>query len=536
MLGRQLWRLGKHSAIYGLGAVVARLIGLFLLPVVTRYLTRAELGRVDTLIALSVVLVIVFRAGISMAFFRFYFDAPDERGRIRVVRTSFWFTMGMATLALALGAVLAPQISEWLFSTPSQANLVRASFVLVWAQMNYEQLTSLFRVEERSAAYVAATLVNVVVTVGATIELVAVLHKGALGVIVGNFTGTLGVYFALLVYRRFQLGLEFDRPLFRQMQRFGLPLVPSGLALWAIDFADRFLLLRMKNAAEVGLYSVGVRVSSALLLLLIALRTAWPAFAYSIEDDSEAKRTYAFVLTYVLYVCCWASLALSLLAPWIVHALTGPRFYRASEVVPLLVFGGTAFIAFNVMSIGIGRAKQTQFNWVVTGIGAAVDIGLCLMLIPPYGMMGAAAATLVAYTVMFLGMTVRAQQVFHVGYQWRRITLVVAAAVGLTALGKALDVPLWGAIALAAVYPLVLLLLGFYLPIELRQLRGAAGQLARRPRLTRDDRGQAERGPDGRVLEERVVEEAVHGDRGEHEPERERRQPRQVAREAPERQ
>src|SRR6266496_6518075 len=92
MLARQLWRLGKHSAIYGLGAVVSRLIGLFLLPVVTHYLSRPDLGAVDTLIALSIVLVIVLRAGISMAFFRFYFDAEDEPGRVRVVRTSFWFT------------------------------------------------------------------------------------------------------------------------------------------------------------------------------------------------------------------------------------------------------------------------------------------------------------------------------------------------------------------------------------------------------------------------------------------------------------
>ena len=97
MIAQQLGRLAKHSAIYGLGAVVARLIGLFLLPLVTHYLTRAELGAVDTLIALSVVLVIVFRAGISMAFFRFYFDAEDEAGRTRVVRTSFWFTMASAT-------------------------------------------------------------------------------------------------------------------------------------------------------------------------------------------------------------------------------------------------------------------------------------------------------------------------------------------------------------------------------------------------------------------------------------------------------
>src|SRR5439155_1378416 len=177
---------------------------------------------------------------------------------------------------------------------------------------------------------------------------VAVWHKGAVGVIVGNFTGTLVVFFVLLGYRRFQLGLEFDRPLFRQMQRFGLPLVPSGLALWAIDFLDRFFLLKLKNAAEVGLN---------------------------------------------------------------------------------------------------------------------------FLLIPPYGMMGAASATLVAYVVMFLGMTVRAQQVFPVPYQWRRIALIVVAAVGLTVLGKSLHVPLAGAVALIAVYPLILLPLGFYLPVELRRLR-----------------------------------------------------------------
>src|SRR6266496_1942626 len=100
MLARQLWRLGKHSAIYGLGAVVSRLIGLFLLPVVTHYLSRPDLGAVDTLIALSVVLVIVLRAGISMAFFRFYFDADDDAARVTVVRTSFWFTMTVATAGL----------------------------------------------------------------------------------------------------------------------------------------------------------------------------------------------------------------------------------------------------------------------------------------------------------------------------------------------------------------------------------------------------------------------------------------------------
>ena len=473
MIARQLGRLARHSAIYGLGAVVARLIGVFLLPIVTRYLPhpRRDLGAIETLLALAIVLVTVLRAGISMAFFRFYFDAEDERGRVTVVRTCFWYTMAAATAGLALGIVLAEPISHWLFSTGSRVGLVRAAFVFLWAQMNYEQLTSLFRVEERSYAYVAATLANVIITVGATILLVAVWNKGATGVIVGNFTGTLAVYVVLLAYRRYQLGLEFDRPLFRQMQRFGLPLVPSGLALWVIDLSDRFFLVRMKGLGETGLYSVGVRVSTAILLLLIAVRTAWPGFAYSIRDDQEAKRTYGFVLTYVLYLSCWMSLALSLLAPWIVRLLTVPALYPGSRVVPLLVFGGTAFIAFNLMSIGIGRAKRTQFNWVVTGAAALVNVGLNVALIPPFGMMGAAVSTLAAYAVMFVGMTIRAQRVFPVPYQWRRIGIVVGAAVGLTAVGKALHVPLAGALALSAVYPLILLPLGFYLPVELRRLR-----------------------------------------------------------------
>src|SRR5205807_999639 len=145
--------------------------------------------------------------------------------------------------------------------------------------------------------FVLASLANILITVGATVVLVVGAGLGATGVLVGNFTGTLCVYLVLLAYRRYQLGLEFDRALFREMNRFGLPLVPSALALWAINFIDRLFLVKLTNATEVGLYSIGVRVASATVLLLTAFRTAWPAFAYSIEDEQEARRTYGFVLS-----------------------------------------------------------------------------------------------------------------------------------------------------------------------------------------------------------------------------------------------
>ena len=65
--------------------------------------------------------------------------------------------------------------------------LVRAAFVGIWAQMNYEQLTAVFRVEERSGLFVLASLANIAVTVAATLLLIVVWDQGALGLIVGNF-------------------------------------------------------------------------------------------------------------------------------------------------------------------------------------------------------------------------------------------------------------------------------------------------------------------------------------------------------------
>jgi O-antigen/teichoic acid export membrane protein len=450
---------------------VSRFIAVLLLPVYTRFLSPADYGLIETLIALSAVLTVLLAAGVKSAFFRFYFDESEEAGQRRVVRTSFWFTMLMGTAGLAGGLALGGPISQLLFATADHADLVRAAFVGLWAHVNYEQMTSLFRVEQRSTAYLIATLVNLGLTVAATLLLVVVWEVGPIGVIVGNFTGTLLVYAGLLSYRREQLGLELDRPLLREMNRFGLPLVPSALFLWALNFSDRFFLVRLAGPREVGLYSIGVRLASAIILLLAAFRTAWPAFAYSIEDDREAARTYSYVLTYLVLITSWMALALGVLAPWLVQLLTTEDFYSAERVVAPLAFAAAAFGGYIVVVIGIGRARRTRSNWIITGIAAAVNVALNIALIPEFGMMGAAVATIGAYGALFLGMAWKAQRVFPVPYQWRRVATAFGAAVALTAIGRVLDVPLGVAIALVAAYPLVLLPLGFYLPEELRRMR-----------------------------------------------------------------
>jgi O-antigen/teichoic acid export membrane protein len=104
-------------------------------------------------------------------------------------------------------------------------------------------------------------------------------------------------------------------------------------------------------------------------------------------------------------------------------------------------------------------------------VAAVLNVALNLALIPPFGMMGAAVATIGAYGTLFLGMAWKAQRVFPVPYQWRRVATAFGAAIALTIVGRVLDLPLAAAIAIVAVYPLVLLPLGFYLPEELRRMR-----------------------------------------------------------------
>jgi O-antigen/teichoic acid export membrane protein len=470
-LGTQLKRLGKHSVIYGLGGLISRILAVLLLPLYTRYLTPSDYGKVELLIAATAVLAILLQFGISNAFFRFYFDTPDPAGRVTVLRTSFWFTMTMATVGLVVGLAFATEISRLLFASGGEASLVRAAFVGLWAQLNYLQLTALFRVEERSVAFVCASIANILITVSTTVVLVVALHKGPMGVVVGNFIGTLAVYLALLGYRREQLGLEFDRQLFRAMNRFGMPLVPSALLLWVTNFADRFILVKLADAAEVGLYSVGVRIASAMILLLTAFRTAWPAFAYSIEDDREAKSAYGFVLTYLVLISTWVATALGLLSPWLVHWLAAPKFARASQVVGPMAFSTVAFAGYIVLAIGVGRARRTQFNWVVSGLAAIVNIALCFALIPDHGMMGAATATVAAYLVMFLAMAWWSQRVYPVPYQWRRVVTAAGAGIALVVAGKVAHTGLALSALLVVCYPLALAVAGFYLPAERKRLR-----------------------------------------------------------------
>jgi O-antigen/teichoic acid export membrane protein len=217
-----------------------------------------------------------------------------------------------------------------------------------------------------------------------------------------------------------------------------------------------------------------------MVLLLTAFRMSWPAFAYSIEDDDEARRTYAYVLTYVVLVTTWVATGLALLSPWIVDWIAAPAFSSASSVVGPLAFAVVIFAAFVVVVVAVGRARRMQFNWIVSAVAAAVNVAVNLLLIPRYGMMGSAIALIAAYATMLAGTVWRAQRIFPVPYQWRRAFTAGLTGVALAVAGKLVGGGLPVALLLTLVYPFVLFPLGFYLPAERRAIGTRLRLAARR--------------------------------------------------------
>ena len=483
-LASQLLELSRHSVIYGIGGLVSRFLAVLMLPLYTSYIYAGDYGRIEILTSAMAVAVVVIRGGANFGFIRFYFMEKEPDYRRRLIRTVFWAQMGYSTLALVLCIVFASQLAS-LFGVEyrpgahlqgSGANLVIATGVLLWANVNYAQMTNLFRAEQRSIAFSIATLANIAITVPLTVVLVVVYKHGPLGIIVGNLSGTLIVYVVLLAYRREQLGLQFDRKLLHNLNRFGIPLMAAALAMWVTNFGDRFMLVKLLHGhhatIQVGQYSLANKISSAMVLLFTAFQVAWPAFAYSIEDEKEAKRAYSYVLTYLMFIAAWAAVALSLFAPWIVHFLGRKHgYWPASGAVPALAYSSVFYAGFIVVTIATGRARKTQFNWIAATAAALLNFGLNVWLIPAYGMLGAAYATLAAYVLLMIVRTWNAQLVYPVQYQWRRVAIILLAAGALTGIGEAFRHSLPLAFGLTVAYPLLLAPLGFYLPAERKRLR-----------------------------------------------------------------
>ena len=436
MILSRIQELVKHSVVYTLPAIAGQFIHVLLVPVYTRIFVPAQYG-----IIAGVNLAVPFATFLLMfamesAIVRFYYEGQDDREKKLVASTGLYFVAILSVLVTAIAVIFFRSDISHLVLDDREYSLY---FVVALAAIPFglcyklalDILRLKFQVTRRTVISIAYMLVNI----GLTIYLVVFLRIGIIGIFLSTLITNVVFMSAVLFLVRANYTLAFSTAKLKEMLRFCAPLVPATMAYYVFQYADRYLLIHLTNLEEVGLYSIGLAIASALFLLVSGFQTAWIPTIYSSYREGEAREFYARIFNYFWALLLAAAVGLSLFGKEILAVLAPQTYLRAYSVVPILVLSVVFFRGGPLFSFGIGIAKKTQYNLALMAGAVALNIGLNLLLIPRYAMVGAAMATLISAIARAVGLFVLSQRLYRVEYDLLSFFKILALAVAIISAG-----------------------------------------------------------------------------------------------------
>jgi len=471
-----LRRVSRQLLAYGTADAAVLAVNAVLLPVYTRVLQPAEYGALALLLVFEAVLKPTLRSGLDSAYLRLYFDYPRKDDRRALAKTVLVFILALNGAALA---VLWP-LSSWLTRMLVGDVQYVSALQLVALNTSLSNLAflplCLFRVQERSSLVGSLTFLRSFSTVVVRLVLVVGFRQGVFGLALADVIVTSVLVIGLTPTLVSMIGGTFSRPMIRASLRYGFPQVPQGLLSQVMSMSDRYVLGMFLPLRDLGVYSIGSTMASVLKLYPVAFESAWMPFAFSSLRRRDAPAVFARMASYAFAVMCFATLGIILLAEPVTKLLLPATYDRAPDVVPLLALGITIQAAAWFMATSINVAKRTSRSPVATLVGALASLLGSLVLIPRFGVMGAAAGVVCGQVALTLTTAWFAQRYYPIPYEAARLVKIIATTAGLATLGLLVRGPgpgwnLVEAVALLAAYPVVLLALRSLQPWEADAIR-----------------------------------------------------------------
>jgi O-antigen/teichoic acid export membrane protein len=471
-------QLFVNLAIYGLGDLATSIVSFLLLPLYVRFLSPADYGVIGLLLTVEVVAKILFRWGVDASFMRLYYDCTDGPARQRLASTIFFFLFAVNGALLAAALLLAPAIARHAFGSAAHTLVLRLVLVNTFLGSFYFLPFHVLRIEGKPPQFIALTVTRSAATLVGRLVLIVGAGLGVLGFVLADLAVT--ALFTLVLLRWFAPLIRpmFSRSLLRDALRFGLPRLPHGVAHQTIAVADRYLLSLFGTLRDVGLYSIGASFGMAMKLFLTAFEYAWAPFYFAVMKEPDARRTFSGVTTYALAALVLLAAGLSAVAEDIVRLMTTPEFQAAAQVIPWIALGVLLQGVYLLTSIGLNITKRTQYYPMATGIAAATSIGTNLLLIPRFGVLGAAWSNVISYAVLAAVSLWFSQRLYPIRYEYGRVVRVALAGIAAAAAGRLVPIAghplalvLLRSVVVLAAFPAVLAATGFFEAHELQRLR-----------------------------------------------------------------
>lgn len=392
------------------GEVGALLVGLVITPILVRELGSVRYGAYAFIISVLSVLLVVINGGISDGIRKFITEKRNQQWRANV----FGFYTRLALLS-GVGPAVALVVAVW---TGLVAQLLGAQFelyvlllaiLLVASQLFLTARSALMGLglESRSEPL---TVVQRIVFGLVGLALVSVGY-GVVGVLTGHIIATVIVGAIALSMVTKQLNVDASwtqrngKVPQRELLSFNIMSVILTLLMTSLYHVDILLLQPLAGSQVTGYYRAALLIAEFVWFVPFALQMVLlhsTAELWAKDRTDEISRLAARATRYTVALALLVTLGIASLVDAFIPLYFGSEFAVASDIVLLLLPGAFGFaVARPIFAIGQGKG-DLRILIVSTGTATVLNLGLNLLLIPPYGMTGAAVATSIAYGSMLV--------------------------------------------------------------------------------------------------------------------------------------
>jgi O-antigen/teichoic acid export membrane protein len=424
-----LRQIVRHGSVFGVGVILSRLASVVLLPLYMRHLRPEDYG-VIAIIDLTVGLLgLAAGGGIGTAATREHFQRDDAAYHDRVWWTAMAMVGLLSTLVMGWAFVLRGPLAAAVFGP----TLIGGGFYLglalvtLWFGTMLYVLESHFRVQKASTMLVVVNLLRLLANIAINVLLVVVWGLGVTGVLIGNLAAAvLAFAIQLVMFIRARGAPKMDAALIRPYWSFGWPIVAYGMMSAAMHEADRYLLRLFVDLGQVGLYSVAYQIGQGVNTLVITpFVTIWSVLIYEVAKQPDARQTYARVFKLFVYGLSLVLFLAALFARPILQLIAPPAYASAADLIPVICLAYLLFSLHEHFKVPALLARKTMSLLTPVSMAAALNVAANLILIPRFGSMGAAWASVATFGLFSLAGLVRYRRIDRYPYPLLRCTMVV---------------------------------------------------------------------------------------------------------------
>ncbi len=421
-------QLGKDSIVYGIGGALAGAINFFLMPVYTRIFTPTEYGMITMLMVITRFLKTLLVTGMDAAQ-SFYFFEQKKQGRtaqVQVVTSIFQWRLIWGALVIGLALFISPLLNAQFF----KGRLTWIYFVCAFVGCLFESIANqsaqLFRLLYRPWGFISINFGIAIISASIALALIIGLKLGILGVFVGSAAGTLCMAIAGWWANRTYLDWsKWHRDWWPRLLRFGIPLVPAGLAMYVLQTSDRWFISHYRGSDELGLYAVGANFAMMIALVVVTFRQAWGPIANDAIHNDETPGLFKNMARLYLGLTISGVIIFTGISPYLVTLFATPQYFSAYSSAAILAWYPIFFGFFLISSVGIKKREKMYWNAILMGMSAVLNIFLDILLVPIWGNTGAAVATSFSFFAWNVITILISERLWKVGFNFGVLSLQV---------------------------------------------------------------------------------------------------------------